>query len=170
MALFLLLGTAAADCQYYQQLTHGPWRAVIDASGGEGCSLQDMYIAMGTREQKLGEQTLKAEPISEAWLKDLDRNQKPELIVVTNSAGSGSYGRLRIFTPADDQGLQIVEPPVLNECLNGEYRGHDLFRIQDGVIVHEFPIYRKEDPNCCPSGGLRRLFYRFTGTDLVLIP
>jgi hypothetical protein len=133
--------------------------------------LQDIYIAIGTRKQKLGEHTLKAsEPISDAWLEDLDTNQKPELIVVTTSAGSGSYARLRIFTPATENALNIIEPPALSEGLNGEYRGHDRFRIRDGVIVREYPLYRKNDPNCCPSGGLRRLFYRFTGADLVLIP
>jgi hypothetical protein len=170
--LFLILfaGTATADCQYFRQLTHGPWRAVMDAIGEDGCSLQTIHIALGTRERKLGEQTLTAsDPVSDAWLRDFDDNQNPELILITTSTGSGSYARLRLFTPADN-GLQIFELPSLIESLTSEYRGHDRFFLHDDLIIREYPIYRDKDPNCCPSGGLRRQFYRFNGKALILEP
>ena len=170
LALILFAGIASADCQYYRQLTYGPWRAVIDASGNNGCSLQTIHLALGTRERKLGEQTLTAsDPVSDAWLKDLDDNQSPELILITTSAGSGSYARLRLFTPADN-GLQIFELPPLIEPQVSEYRGHDRLLVRDGLIIREYPIYRDKDPNCCPSGGLRRQFYRFNGEALFLEP
>lgn len=170
LALILLTGMVSADCQYYQQLTHGPWRAIIDASGEDGCSLQTIHLALGTLERKLGEQTLTAsDPVSTTWLRDLDDNKSPELILITTSAGSGSYTRLRLFTPGDN-GLQAFELPPLPEPLTSEYRGHDYFLLHDDRIIREYPIYRDKDPNCCPSGGLRRQFYRFNGKALVLEP
>jgi hypothetical protein len=38
--------------------------------------------------------------------------------------------------------------------------GHDRFSIEKAHLVRTFPIYEKDDPNCCPSGGIRKLYYR----------
>jgi hypothetical protein len=51
-----------------------------------------------------------------------------------------------------------------------EFRGHDRYLLHDNLIIREYPIYRKQDPNCCPTGGLRRHFYRFNGEALILQP
>jgi len=170
LSLMLFTGICSADCQYYQQLTHGPWRAVIDAKAENGCSLQTIHLALGTRKRKLGELTLAASnPVSDAWLRDLDGNQTPELILITTSAVSGSYAGLRLFTPADNA-LKTFELPALIEPQASEYRGHDRYFLRKDRIVREYPIFRDKDPNCCPSGGLRRQFYRFNGEALVLEP
>ncbi len=170
LALILFAGIASADCQYYQQLTHGPWRAIIDARAENGCSLQTIHLALGTREQKLGEYTLTAsDPVRDAWLTDLDDNQSPELILITTSAGSGSYAGLHLFT-LNANALKPLEPPSLSKHLMSEFRGHDRYLLRDRLIIREYPIYREQDPNCCPTGGLRRLFYRFNGEALVLEP
>jgi hypothetical protein len=173
LACLILMFTAnitSADCQYYQQITHGPWRAIIDASAENGCSLQTIYLALGTRERKLGDHTLTtSDPVSDAWLTDLDGNQSPELILITTSAGSGSYAGLRLFT-LNEKTLQGFELPSLKQALISEYRGHDKYLLHDNLIIREYPIYRKRDPNCCPTGGLRRQFYRFNGDGLILEP
>ena len=30
------------------------------------------------------------------------------------------------------------------------------------------PLYKRSDPNCCPTGGFERAFYRFDGKHLVV--
>jgi hypothetical protein len=170
LALVVLAATAQADCRYYQQLVHGPWRAVINAIGEGGCSLQTVTLAIGTRAQKKAELTFRgSDPVNTAWLTDLDGNHEPELILVTTSAGSGSYSRLQLYLPRGKT-LQPLTLPQLSESLLKEYRGHDRFSLRGSVIVREFPIYRDTDPNCCPSGGLRRRFYLFDGKALSLLP
>jgi hypothetical protein len=167
--LLCLPVAALADCEYFRQLMHGPWQAVIHAVGEEGCSIQTVTLAIGTRSMKLAEVTVRgSDPVTDAWLADLDANQKPELIIVTTNAGSGSYGRLQLYRPENNT-LQALSLPKLNAPLLGEYRGHDRFYLQGSLIVREFPIYRENDPNCCPSGGVRRLFYRFDGKALSLL-
>jgi hypothetical protein len=170
LTLLLLPVAAHADCEYFRQLTHGPWQAVIHAVGEDSCSVQSVTLAIGTRSVKQAELTIRgSDPVTDVWLTDLDADQMPELILVTTNAGSGSYGHLHLFLPEQNT-LQAVTLPQLNDSLLREYRGHDNFFLRDSSIVREFPIYRESDPNCCPSGGLRRLFYRFDGKDLSLVP
>jgi hypothetical protein len=42
-----------------------------------------------------------------------------------------------------------------------------LFQYQDELEV-VLPVYRSADPNCCPTGGFDRAFYRFDGKRLVV--
>jgi hypothetical protein len=169
-ALICLPVTALADCQYFRQLTHGPWQAVIHAIGEEGCSIQTVTLAIGTRNQKQAELTVRgSDPVTDAWLTDLDANREPELILATTGAGSGSYGRLQLYRPEQNT-LRAVSLPRLDTDQLREYRGHDRFFLQGSLIAREFPIYRENDPNCCPSGGIRRLFYRYDGKVLTLLP
>jgi hypothetical protein len=42
-----------------------------------------------------------------------------------------------------------------------------LFR-QGGDVVWSQPVYRKNDPNCCPSGGFDHVRYRWNGTRFVV--
>jgi hypothetical protein len=171
LALLCLPVVALADCQSFRQLTHGPWQAAIQSIGENGgCSIQTLNLAIGTRDLKQAELTVRgSDPITDAWLTDLDANREPELILVTTSAGSGGYGRLQLYRPEQNT-LQVLPLPQLSDHLLREYRGHDRYFLQDSLIVREFPIYRASDPNCCPSGGLRRLFYRFDGEALSLVP
>jgi hypothetical protein len=37
--------------------------------------------------------------------------------------------------------------------------GHDRYAIEDGYLTRRFPVYKNGDPNCCPSGGERILYY-----------
>lgn len=170
LALLCLPAAALADCQYFRQLTHGPWQAVIHAVGEDGCSIQTVTLAIGTGSLKQAELTVRgSDPVTDAWLTDLDADQEPELILVTTSAGSGSYGRLQLYR-SENKTLEALPLPKLNAPQLREYRGHDRFFLRDSLIVREFPIYRESDPNCCPSGGLRRHFYRFDGEALTLVP
>ena len=43
-----------------------------------------------------------------------------------------------------------------------------LFVINDELEV-VLPEYKQSDPNCCPTGGFERAYYRFNGTRLAVI-
>ena len=38
---------------------------------------------------------------------------------------------------------------------------------RDGRLEVVQPVYRRRDPNCCPTGGFDRVLYRFDGRKLV---
>jgi hypothetical protein len=42
-----------------------------------------------------------------------------------------------------------------------------IFRLGDELEVVQ-PVYRRRDPNCCPTGGFDRVLYRFDGRALVV--
>jgi hypothetical protein len=43
-----------------------------------------------------------------------------------------------------------------------------LFRVGDDVVISQ-PIYRKYDPNCCPTGGFAHDRYHWNGTRFALV-
>ncbi len=104
--------------------------------------------------------------VIDSWVADLDADGNPEIVVVSQSFGSGSYGELRVVTFAA-KGLAVVTLPEKGESGIG-YMGHDQF-CQDGErrIIRTFPIYADKDPNCCPSGGIRTTVYEFKDKHLV---
>ena len=42
-----------------------------------------------------------------------------------------------------------------------------IFRVGERLEVVQ-PVYRRRDPNCCPTGGFDRVLYRFDGRSLVV--
>ena len=93
---------------------------------------------------------------------DLNRDGSPELYVFVTGAGSGSYGQLVAYSTNHNRSLSEITLPDLSEdkANSKGYMGHDTFTIDQDRLVRSFPIYRKDDPNCCPTGGTRHLGYR----------
>ncbi|MFM8413045.1 MAG: PliI family lysozyme inhibitor of I-type lysozyme [Alphaproteobacteria bacterium] len=92
---------------------------------------------------------------------DLDGDGSPEILVFANSAGSGSYGSLVGYAANRRKSMtQIYLPPILGNSPEGKgYMGHDTFRVDGRRLLRSFPVFRKGDPNCCPSGGTRTIEY-----------
>jgi len=119
---------------------------------GEPCSVGSLRISTGPAELSIEREGA----VEAVWLEDLDLDGTPEAVVLTVSAGSGSYGRLHVVR-LDHGGphpLQLPSPPA--EMLEG-YMGHDRFEVGPGFVERSFPVYRDTDPNAEPSGGRRIL-------------
>jgi hypothetical protein len=51
-------------------------------------------------------------------------------------------------------------PPVEDDKKNSVgYMGHDEFTVVENSFARRFPIYKKEDSNAKPTGGMRQLQY-----------
>ncbi len=99
--------------------------------------------------------------VDRAEIADLNGDGMPELYLFTLSMGNGGYQTLRAFaTTRDGRVVPIVyrEPAESAKVMRG-YRGFDEYFIVGNNLIRRFPIYRKEDPDCCPSGGHRLLYY-----------
>jgi len=109
-----------------------------------------------------------SDPFDKALMGDLDGNGFDDFLVVTRSAGSGSYAGLYGVASNDDKSFtQINFPPVTEADMQpGKpfegYMGHDFFNVEDNVLIREFPVYRSGDPNSSPTGGKRRIRYKLT--------
>jgi len=99
---------------------------------------------------------------TDAQVADLNADGFPELLIFTQSAGSGSYGNVIAFSSNGAKSMSQVYFPPANENpkLNKGYMGHDTFLINESTLIQEFPIYKEGDPNSDPTGGIRRIQYK----------
>jgi len=100
--------------------------------------------------------------IVDTVVSDLNSDGAPELYIFLSSEGSGAYGSMVAYASNRNKSMSMVYFPELSPNTKEAqgYMGHDRFRIEQSFLIREYPIYKKEDPNCCPSGGIRRLRYR----------
>ena len=100
--------------------------------------------------------------VTDAQVADLNSDGFPEVLIFTQSAGSGSYGNVIAFSANGVKSMsRIYFPPVSeNTKLNKGYMGHDTFLINESALIQEFPIYKEGDPNSNATGGVRRIQYK----------
>jgi len=100
--------------------------------------------------------------VTDTLITDLNADGFPELLVVIQSEGSGSYGSVIAFSVNNGKSVSQVSfrPEQENPEMNKGYMGHDRFFIKESKLFREFPIYREGDPNANPTGGIRRIQYK----------
>ena len=100
--------------------------------------------------------------VTDAQVADLNADGFPELLIFTQSAGSGSHGNVISFSANGAKSMsRTYFPPASEDAkLNKGYMGHDTFLINESKLIQEFPIYKEGDPNSNPTGGVRRIQYK----------
>jgi len=86
---------------------------------------------------------------------------QPVMVVMTRSAGSGSYPVLQRLEPVYGGYAESDMASLSREQLEG-YMGHDRFEVFDGQLYRYFPRYRTGDTNMNPTGGEACYRYDFT--------
>lgn len=102
------------------------------------------------------------EPVVNAEVADLNNDGYAELLIYTQSAGSGSYGNVYAYSVNNGQSLSAVQFPkvVSNGDMRKQYGGHDQFAIVNNRLVQRFPLYNPADPNSRPTGRQRTITYK----------
>lgn len=97
-----------------------------------------------------------------AKIADLNADDSPEILIYTQSDGSGSYGTIIGYSVNNKKSMsQIYFPPIFkNNKINEGYMGHDEFTIVENKLVQKFPIYKERDTNSEPTGGYRQITYK----------
>lgn len=106
------------------------------------------------------------DPVKEIFLADLDGNGYEEIYLLTQSAGSGSYGNIYgIGSNRDRSATPIYVRPITtkqkepNGLFEG-YSGHDKFMLKGDKLYREFPVYEKTNTNSRPTGGTKKIQYK----------
>ena len=96
-----------------------------------------------------------------AEVADLNDDGFPEVLVYTQSAGSGSYGDVIGYSVNNGKSMSRISfPPVAeNSELYEGYMGHDEFAIVETNLVQRFPIYEEGNTNSQPSDKYRQISY-----------
>ncbi|GEM_PF-1465066 len=106
---------------------------------------------------------------------DLTRDGREDAVVggyscVSGTGGMDVFGVFRLNAIGKAVQLWVTEPrgPINGRDPHADLRGKMRLAIEDGRLAQSFPVYRKDDPNCCGSAGTRKFIYRWTGDDFVL--
>lgn len=104
-----------------------------------------------------------ADPVTQAFVADLNGDGFEEFYLITTSAGSGSYSSIHgIASNSDKSATPVYVPEISEHDLSDSmkfqgYMGHDSIYLQEGFIARKFPVYKEGDANCCPTGGYKTL-------------
>ena len=152
--------TTTDSIAYNKLLTFG--NVSFDITSINEGSLQQVTIQSSglTIEKKVI--MLKSDPIMTAEVNDLNGDGHPELLIFTQSVGSGSYGKVIAYSVNNGKSISQVSFPDIgnNAKINKGYMGHDKFSIVNNQLTQEFPIYHEGDPNAQPSGKKRIITYK----------
>ncbi len=102
------------------------------------------------------------DPVMGAEIEDLDHDGFPELLIYTQSAGSGSYGHVIGYSPNKGKSISQINFPELAKGAKESigYMGHDSFSIVESSLSRRFPVYETNDSNAKPAGKIRQLQYK----------
>ena len=102
-----------------------------------------------------------------SFVGDLDADESIETYVITQSSGSGGYGRLYSYELRENQ-LKTIDLEEFSSENESGYRGHDYFNIENNRLIRKFPVYNESDPNALPSAGTRQIIYKLKNDSFVV--
>jgi hypothetical protein len=113
--------------------------------------------------------------IAPAEFGDVDGDGEEEAAMVGFSCLSGTGGAdfAGVLKLLPSGKLVVLPMEPLPKVFRGrdvlkDLRGHQSLRIENGRLLHVFPIYAGGEPNCCPEGGERHFIYRWDGHKFVV--
>lgn len=101
--------------------------------------------------------------VMNAEVGDLNIDGFPEVLIYIQSVGSGSYGSVIGYSVNNGKSMSQIAPlPEVseNEKTKTGYMGHDEFAIVEHTFMQRFPIYKPDDINAKPTGGMRQIQYK----------
>jgi hypothetical protein len=100
--------------------------------------------------------------VVDAEIEDLNSDTYPELVIYTQSAGSGSYGDVIAYSVNNGKSVSSAYLPPISDHPEASigYMGHDEFTIIEGSLARRFPIFWDGDANSNPTGGFRQIQYK----------
>jgi hypothetical protein len=106
--------------------------------------------------------------ILKSWLTDLDKDALPEIIIESESAGSGSYGNVIIYE-AGRGNLKKISFPALPQQLSEGYGGHDIYTLSGDTLIRNYVSYHKEDANAKPTGDSITIRYQMKNDSVLIL-
>lgn len=109
--------------------------------------------------------TLEKNKLTNVYLADLNKDTHEELILITTSAGSGSYGEVDLYTTTSSSSLNALPVPQITEedsklgKLFEGYMGHDTFSLVNNTLIRSYPVYSASSTNTAPTGIERQITY-----------
>ena len=153
------------DVQEY--VTKSGKKFIVEEDRSMGASISGLKVSTSgfeavNRVHDFGE----TDPVVNVFLADLDKNGFEEIYIITRSAGSGSYSNIYgLVSNKDKSATPIYIRPISDKDKSETgifegFMGHNSYELNSGTLLNSFPVYKKNDPNAKPSGGIRKVAYR----------
>jgi hypothetical protein len=149
-----LLALAAAVAALTVAPTHAARKTCSQAVAKSAIAVTHLRMKL------LGDTAVRVDPAGadQVLCDDFTRDGRIDLAVTIASGGTAGDIGFAIFR-ATRNGWRVV-------LTRGGYK-IGLFRM-GGDVASSQPIYRKNDPNCCPTGGFDHVRYRWNGARFVV--
>jgi hypothetical protein len=140
-------------------LTAAPAHAAKPACGA--AAAKRAVAATNLRLKLLGDSPVRVDPASvdQVLCQDFTRDGRLDLAVTIASGGTAGDIGFAVLRATPTGGWRVAL------ARSGYKLG--LFRL-GGDVVSSQPIYRKNDPNCCPTGGFDHVRYHWNGKHFVV--
>jgi hypothetical protein len=140
-------------------LTAAPAHAAKPACGPGAA--KRAVAATNLRLKLLGDSPVRVDPASvdQVLCHDFTRDGRLDLAVTIASGGTAGDIGFAVLRATPTGGWRVA-------LARGGYK-LGLFRL-GGDVVSSQPIYRKDDPNCCPTGGFDHVRYHWNGKHFVV--
>jgi hypothetical protein len=156
--------TMTRDVTYQRRLVNQNYAISVTVQGEE--NMKDLQIEVLRGGKPVAEFTESIDgQVAGSMTTDLNKNNRPEVLVFVESSGSGSYGLVYGYELSESGKSPLTLPPLKGDAAEG-YMGHDTFKVENGKLLRTFPVYADTDANASPTGGTRTLTYTL-GNDLV---
>jgi hypothetical protein len=96
--------------------------------------------------------------IVDVYNSDMDVDGNPEILIQAKGKDSTNYTDIYAFEFNDNKAQKLNFPKLTASQKKG-YRGQDIFYIEEGKFIREFPIYNGGGQDAKPTGQKRRLQY-----------
>ena len=110
-----------------------------------GKSLSHIVMRSKGFEFEINDTIKSTDPISEIFMADLDSNGFEELYIVTQSAGSGSYGRIIGYSSNRDKSGTSIHVEDQDSSPSEEYSGHDRYSIGKKGLIRTYKNYTGQE-------------------------
>ena len=132
--------------------------ALVPHGGVASCHADGRAAVAATRltMRLLGTDPQRLEPaeVDQALCADFDGDSRRDVAITIASGGTAGDVGYAAFVRTPGGGWRAV--------LRGSGYKLGLFRLGRELVVSQ-PVYRANDPNCCPTGGFDHVRFRFAG-------
>lgn len=103
--------------------------------------------------------------IEKAWVTDLDKDNRFEVILVERDFGTGNISNLLFFEWTGAKLLPHSLPPPKTDFEHVKSGASD-YEVKGETIIRKFALSKEGDPLCCPTGGTVEITYVFRSDKL----
>ncbi len=112
--------------------------------------------------------------VQDVFYGDLTGDGVEEAVVNYRTCQDGTGGGNSEVYTIDSKGDLVNITPDSTKLAQADYKkfyngfaGHGSFGIDKPKLIFSFPVYKSDDPNCCPTGGKSTITFNWDGSKFV---